>query len=338
MYKTRQEWYVISELSPNENISEIKKVFEELSQYGLTYFQWSSFSQPLIRKGARERLLVAYPSYKNASSKERRKWSKEFKAKEPNWFFIEAFGYQFIRSEGETFLGIANSLLEKVKKMHSCENHQWAYTHENGHKTCSLCRYFSPCTVEETLSHYKKGSVNINEFETLQFNHEKPLCSCGSHQTIYFRKSYLPERSEICKSCHNYLPDAEGFTNEQIIQEDFIFFKDVSTTQEDFKKFFSDWLVLLFEHYTYAEKTEEPFEQWVQPYIDMAINLSHIYLNQDNHSYFIDKLVLKSFTNQNKKYHVEYRLQLVDTGVKIVSKTEAFEKGIQSILSSFENE
>ena len=338
MYETRQEWDIISELSPNENISEIQNVFEELAQYGLTYFQWSSFSQPLIRKGARERLLIAYPAYETASLKERRTWSREFKKNEPNWFFIEAFGYQFIRSEGETFLEIAHSLLEKVKKMHSCKKHQWAYTHQNGHKTCSLCRYFEACTVEEALLHYKKGSVDINEFETLQFDHEKPLCSCGSHQTIYLQKSYLPERSEMCKSCHTFLPDGEGLTNEQIIGEDFIFFKDVSTTREDFEPFFTNWLSLLFDHYTYAEKTKEPFEQWVQPYIDIAMNLSHIYLQQDSRSYFIDALILHSFTHQNKKYQIAYNLKLVDTGTNIVSKTESFEKGVQGIIACLEDE
>lgn len=343
MYKTRQTFEQIISLSPNEDIEVIKQLFEEAATYGLNFFQWSSFSQPLNKTGNRENLRSLYPDYDTATNEQKRKWRDEFTQNEPNHYFIEAFGYQYIRVTGETFLEMAKDILEIVKQMHDCMLHEWAYTHSNGHKTCSLCGFFTSCTVEEALQNYQKGEVKLTEHETLYFDHEKALCSCGSHQIVYLRKSYFPEKTYRCSDCRSLLPNEKetyGYfptTTIEKIKEDFAFYDNTSVTYEQFREKFNSWLTEVHEHYLYIEDKTVPFLDWVQPYIHQLTEVANLYIVGKGITSRIESLSLSIHEIQEDGAYLHLSIKQSDEKATIPTKEEAFHNALDSIVKSLKD-
>jgi hypothetical protein len=278
-YKTRQSFETITLANPNEDITTFKEVLEEISSHGYNSLQWSDTSSALGRPGNYKKFKNEHPEYDRLPLDEQCDLSDEWEKTQPNWFFIEAFGSEqhgYLRGEGETFLACAQSILKQVHILNNCSSHEWAYTHSNGNKTCKLCHRFEPCSVEEALAHYTSGQVKFDEHRTLTFDHENPLCSCGSHQTYYLSKSLFPEKKYICVSCHTFIartpsPDYSDRLPTDlkgVIKSKFGFQINKKLTAKSFSQALLRFTQLLYDHAHYVENiSDNEFEAWSLPHL-----------------------------------------------------------------------
>lgn len=327
-YTTRQNFSTIEQLT-GEDVSKIKEVFKKLSTLGYNSFQWSDFSQPMRRPGNRERFLNEHPEYKSLSQKEQSELFKSWSDKQPSWYFIEAFGKQFLRGEGETFLDCAEVILKKAEKIDSCPSHEFAYTHANGFKTCKLCGRFEKCTIDEALNNYKKGHIEIDEHKTLEFDHEKPLCSCGSHERYYLSDSLMPEKMYQCVNCKKFLKDEEEDgditqTFEEEIESYFPFEIDCLLSEETWERIISKFTKLLFNHAKYVEGiSENEFSTWAKPHFKTFFNVIHSTILKNDTQYLVVDFNHFDFKVIDKElYSISFSLSLEPIAEEKLSKDE----------------
>jgi len=344
MYKLKKPLEDMLLISPQESLESIKETFDKIASYGSTRFQWSHSSQPLNHRPTYQAFTELHPTYKSMSQEQKFTLRKAFIAQQPNYFFIEVFGgkYGFVRATGNTFEEIAQRILVKIQKMHDCPEHEWAYTHSNGHKTCKKCSFFAKCTVDEALAHYEKGEVRLNADETLQFNHKKALCPCGSHSKIWLRHSHFPEQDAKCTVCHQFIPLTNesnilslALTTDEQIKHDFVFEDENSMDEKELNRVFSSWLHKLFMHHALVEETEQPFVQWVQPYIDKATLLNTLYVKKEDSTFRLHQMNLKIFYLEEEEIHMSYELQVKPTDKNVLSKSDAFRSEMTTLLQQF---
>jgi len=333
MYKLKRPLEDMLLISPQESLEAIRETFDEIAAYGSTYFQWSRSSQPLNHRPTYQAFTELHPMYNDMPRNQQNVLRKNFIAQQPNYFFIEVFGgkYGFVRATGTTFEEIAQRILEKIQKMHHCPEHEWAYTHSNGHKTCKKCSFFADCTVDEALAHYEKGEVKINANETLQFDHTKELCICGSHSKLWLRHSHFPEKNAKCTACHQFIPLTKEnsilslpLTTDEQIKSDFVLENETSMDEKELNHVFSSWLHTLYMHHSFVEKTEQPFIEWVQPYLNKATTLNTLYVQKEDSTFLLHHLNLKTFHLEEEDIHMSYELQVKLTDKDVLSKSDAF--------------
>jgi hypothetical protein len=323
-YQLRQTFDEMLKLSPNENIIQIKEIFENLSDQHFTFFQWSSSSQRANKPGEYERFKSEHPGIKDLPSIKRARLLVEWNKSQPNWFFMEAFGPQFIRSEAETFLECAEIIRDKWNKRMNCPSHNWEYTHSNGHKTCSKCGYFADCTVEEALLHYKKGYVEINDHLSLHFDHEKELCKCGSRQVHFYPDSMFYENFWRCVSCNELVNSPEQALGEKM---DFdyqcnhlvIFMKGKKTKEEMVKQRASLFLEKMWKHFKYVEKRDSYFIKWVESYFTRFVQIWDAYIDINGITHHLQDAFIVNHTIEDDKVTsltLNLKLKAADSSVQ----------------------
>lgn len=288
-YKTREPIEKIVEVYPKENLEEFTSILETLASHGYNFFQWSDFNNAFFK----EKIQLQYPEFKDMDMDESYEFQMKWERDNPDktWFFVEAFGehVDFIRGEGKTFTECATNILNGYLNRISCEEHDWAYTHKNGHKTCKKCKKFAPCTVEEALEHYPKGSVKMDHEKSLYFHDTISFCTeCGSKHMHFLKYAYLPEKQYQCASCEAVLPHSVYYewaeykperterrmipgTTEEKIKKQFVLFRGKELKEKAFQHYFFPFISGLILHAVYIEKTDasdkESIQSFIEPYV-----------------------------------------------------------------------
>lgn len=343
-YSTRQDFSTIEVLT-GEDVDKVKKVLAEIAVFGYDSFQWSSFSQPMNKPGTYERFLTEHPNYKTLPENEKtnlfRSWSNE----QSDWYFIEGFGKQFIRGEGETMYDCALVILEKAKKIENCTGHIWEYTHSNGHKTCRLCKRFAPCTVEETLANYKKGHVELDEHKTLEFDHENPMCTCGSHTRHFLADSIMPDKYYRCTECKSYLDEEtesplipESF--EEHIREFYAFDTDSLLSEEQWKKILLKFTNELIKHAKYVEEMDlDNFVSWSKQHYQTFCSAINSTISKEEKQYLvIDIKDLKIEIDQEQILSLSFSLVSKPVDENKLTKEENVRNGFLGLAKAFSDD
>lgn len=345
-YTTREPLEKMLILNKNEDISKIEDLFNELEKDGFTFFQWSSFSSPIEKPGAYDK----YTHWLNGRKSDvdlMIEWQENHAGY--TWFFIEAFGPQFLRGEGETFFDCIQQIQKQWREQTLCTEHTWAYTHHNGHKTCSNCGHFAPCSVEEALTNYQSGSVEIDKHHSLQFDHEKPLCSCGSHRKIYFHDSFFPEKTYFCENCNSWLPiekmyekmhgtDVSASMNRLVV-----FSKGKKISENRANQIVQRFLDKMLRHFIFIEKKEESytideFSSWIYPYLQQFVEIWNPYLVYNEQTYKITQISVSDLIVKEHKlfsFHCSYNGIL--SSEQPDGEQTSFQNTISEIVHSFKD-
>lgn len=356
-FKSRDPIESVLTISPNEDIEKLTDLLNELADLGWYSNQWSK----MLPNDDDPALLEMYPTFPDLNSKEKRIFMDENYEQLPFSYFIESFGHEtlgYLRTEGKSLGMCAEKLVKVAKRKLSCD-HTWSYTHNNGNKTCSSCGAFTSCTVEEALSHYEKGTVEVDEALTLVFHNGRPICECGSHQVYYLQHSMFNEKQFECFECKNFLPlkfSERGYSSIPVYPNDDAYkdalqqtdnmydrhrFRTLGVVSEGMlRQRILQYLSDMLKHYLFVEK-ERPaalFVDWVTPYIYQTVAKTKTQIKIEHKKYQLKGLkeLDISLNLENKQFDVSYKLDIFKPD-KENEDPEALFKGLFESLLNNEN-
>lgn len=359
-FKSRNDIKEVLEYNKDENLDLLIKKLNQLAEIGWDFHQWSTTYQDIEP----EELYEKYPNYDEMTDKEQHKVFSKLLESKGKICFIESFGESkegYLRGEGHTFLKCAEKILNQAIKIENC-NHEWAYTHSNGHKTCKHCRKFASCTVEEALENYESGSVKIDKHHSLVFNHNKALCDCGSHKLIYHDLSMLDTKSYQCNECDKFIPvryknlshtsypvgpnsdDYENGTEEPLHDSGLkhrLLTIGVSS-RPHIEQQIHRYITRMYLHFLHIERKVhiKEFIEWVNPYLEEYITSSNAQIKEEEKHYNVKGLTNLHINSsiKEKKFDISYDLLLEETADKQKEPVEIFTELFKAFASEDKEE
>ncbi|MED2737734.1 hypothetical protein [Bacillus toyonensis] len=332
-FKTREPLEDIKKINPTENIDELTRLFNELADYGWNSQHWSEKSPEYTA----DDILKFCPTYFQVSERAQGRIRIEFYKTLPPEFFIETFGDEkegLLRAEGKSLVECAEKQLAKAKKQAVCE-HQWQYTHSNGHKTCGECGKFTGCTVEEALAHYEIGNVDYDDETTLYFNNNMTVCECGSHKVLYLQHSMFFEKQFKCMSCQKFLPlkfknlsyssvpvypNSVEYKTATLNNTDTMYDRHRIVTlglitENDLRFKITEYIKNMMKHYVYIEgnSSTSEFIDWVTPYVYQIITKANTQIIMDGQK-------LKLLGIRNLLLEINIKEQIFDINYELETK------------------
>ncbi|MCK1999862.1 hypothetical protein MZM54_00510 [[Brevibacterium] frigoritolerans] len=350
-FKTREPIESVHKISKDEDIEKLRTLLNELAELGWTANQWSD----MLPDDDDPILLTVEPKFNDFTKEEKDIFFDVHFERIPKRYFIESFEHPkfgYIRAEGYSLVECAEKLIQRGKKQLGC-SHSWAYTHSNGHKTCKLCKTFVPCTVNEALAHYEKGSVKIDEAFTLYFHNARSLCTCGSDKLHYLQHSMFDEKQYQCPVCKKYWPikyrdskhsslpvspNDDGYETASIETKKrmwdrhrFITFGVASENQ--IKKQINQYILRMAKHYHYIEMGQSvgTFMEWVTPYVKEAVIKTDTQIIVSGKKYTL-KGITDLYINLDEK-KIQYGLDIEEPEKENDDPEVVFKGVIESILS-----
>lgn len=290
-FSSRKPIEDVHNISKNEDIEKLRSLLNELAELEWTRHQWSD----ILPDDDDPILLTVEPNFNEFTKEQKDIFFDEHYDSIPKRYFIESFGhptYGYLRAEGYSLVECAEKLILRGKKQIDC-THSWDYTHNNGNKTCKDCRAFVPCTIEEALEHYEKGSVEMDDSITLYFHNSRSLCTCGSHKLHYLQHSMFDEKKYQCPVCETFWPikfkdskhsslpvspiddqyESAQFETTKKIWDRHRFMTFGVTSEKQIKNQITRYILNMAKHYQFIEKGDsvDAFMEWVTPYVVQAV-------------------------------------------------------------------
>lgn len=334
-FKSRNPINNIAKISKKDalQLDKIIEILNELADLGWNSNQWST-STPDFEIEDVEKI---YPTYKSMSEDEKFKVMGDYIDTLPEYFFIESFGnkkYGYLRADRPTVLECAQSCLEQAKIMINCINHDWIYSHSNCcHKTCKICGTFTKCSLEEALEHFPKGAFELNESLTLYFNHNKELCTCGSHKLYYNTHSMFNKTNYQCTECHEFKPtkykktkptsfnylsvspldndydDAIILTDDDSPHNRHELFTIGYSNKEFVNQLIQRYTLRMLLHFLHVEQRScSEFFEWFKPYIKKCIAISNLQIKENEQYLDITDIIPQNIEIDLIDNHFEFKL------------------------------